>query len=311
MPVFNAQDTIQKAIESIFQQTHDNWELLILDDASTDDTLEKAEKFIYDSRVKIFRQDKSKGLLKSINFLLEQALGSYICFQMPQDYAHTQRLALQMNAFLDNSNLGLLSTAYYNITEQKEALAIASTAMSHKDILATLARKSPILFNTIMFRRSIFEKIGGLRVFFKDYAKADYDWLYLVAEKYECLHIENALYYHRCHNNRKAEINPTVFIGNKIVQYLAIQRREKGKDDLQNNQYQALNAYIQNLMKPYQKDPSLVYRKYAEDFMQHRLHASALWAAWQSICTAPNKIVNYKTYISCLRTSTLQKLIKS
>ena len=106
-------------------------------------------------------------------------------------------------------------------------------------------------------------------------------------------------------------MSPSVFIGNKIVQYLGVQRKEKGKDDLQNNQYQALNAHIQQLLVPFQKDPSLVYRKYAEDFMQHRLHASALWAAWQSICTSPSKIVNYRTYISCLRTSTLQKLIKS
>ena len=311
MPAYNAAAYITQAIESILAQTHENWELLIVEDASQDDTLDKIEKYIYDKRIKIFRQNKTLGLLKSINLLLNEALGSYICFQMPEDYAHPQRLALQLSTFMDQVQLGVLGTAYYKINTENTHQHTQIMPLSYKEIQAQMPKSCAMLFNTIMLKREIVQRLGGLRLFFKAYAKAEYDWIYLLSEKYECMNLQTPLYYARIDEKKNKDMRPNIFIGNKIVQYLAVQRREKGKDDLQNNQYHALNMHIQKLLNPFQKDPSLIYRKYAEDYLQHRLHANALWAAWQSICTAPNKIVNYRTYISCLRTTTLQKIIKS
>ena len=97
MSVFNAEDTIEDCVKSILNQTFDSFELLIVNDASTDNTHKLLEKFSKkDKRIKIFTNSKNIGLTKSLNFMLSKAKGKYIARQDADDISLPKRFEKQI-----------------------------------------------------------------------------------------------------------------------------------------------------------------------------------------------------------------------
>ena len=80
MPCYNSEKYLVEAISSIKEQTYYNWELLICNDSSTDNSLSIIKQFESD-KIKIFENKINKGYLKTCNFLFNQAQGDYITFQ--------------------------------------------------------------------------------------------------------------------------------------------------------------------------------------------------------------------------------------
>lgn len=97
MPAYNAENFIAESIESVLQQTYTNWELLIVDDGSTDNTKEIVERFCNkDSRVKYFYQQNGKQG-KARNLALAHAAGKYIAFLDADDVWLSRKLEIQLN----------------------------------------------------------------------------------------------------------------------------------------------------------------------------------------------------------------------
>jgi hypothetical protein len=97
MPAFNASATIADSINSVISQSHTNWELLIINDASTDETLSISHSFAEkDPRVKIFSQNQNQGVAKSRNLALEVRSGRYVCFLDSDDIWLANKLECQL-----------------------------------------------------------------------------------------------------------------------------------------------------------------------------------------------------------------------
>jgi len=97
MSVFNAEDTIEDCIKSILSQTFDSFELLIVNDASTDNTHKLLEKFSKeDKRIKVFINYENIGLTKSLNSILSKAKGKYIARQDADDISLPKRFEKQI-----------------------------------------------------------------------------------------------------------------------------------------------------------------------------------------------------------------------
>ncbi|MEO1199961.1 MAG: glycosyltransferase [Pseudomonadota bacterium] len=106
VPVFNASDFIEAAIESLLKQTHRNLEVIAVDDASTDDSWEKLEKLAAsDARLKISRNDQNLGAYPTRNHALANATGDVITVHDSDDWSHPQMIELQLKALLDNPGL--------------------------------------------------------------------------------------------------------------------------------------------------------------------------------------------------------------
>ncbi|MBE0651808.1 MAG: glycosyltransferase family 2 protein [Bacteroidales bacterium] len=103
-PTYNHADYIQQCVKSVLSQTYGNWELLILDDGSTDGTGEKIAPFLRDNRVKYFYQEnKGAGrLAENYNFLLSKAQGTYVTILEGDDYAEPGLLAAHHKAFAES-----------------------------------------------------------------------------------------------------------------------------------------------------------------------------------------------------------------
>ncbi len=95
MPAYNNEQYVKAAIQSVLAQTHRNWELLFIDDCSTDRTLEIAAGF-RDSRIRILRNEKNSGAALSRNRGLREARGKWIAFLDAEDWWHPEKLERQL-----------------------------------------------------------------------------------------------------------------------------------------------------------------------------------------------------------------------
>ena len=102
MPCFNAQATIKDSIDSILNQTYTNWELIIYDDASSDNTRLILDHYLrLDSRIRVNYNSINHGPGYSRNRAIEQSKGNYITFLDSDDMWHKNKLLVQLNFMLD------------------------------------------------------------------------------------------------------------------------------------------------------------------------------------------------------------------
>ena len=124
MSVFNDEANIENSMNSILSQTYKEFELLVLDDFSSDSTPKILNKFKHAARVKIYSNDKNIGLTKSLNFLIEQSTGMYIFRQDSDDYSLPSRFIKQLK-ILENTPFKVCTTRAFNIQTQKKFLELA------------------------------------------------------------------------------------------------------------------------------------------------------------------------------------------
>ena len=105
LPVYNGENHIQKCIDSILAQTHQNFELIISDNASTDSTPEICREYYKkDSRIKYFRQEKNLGLIENFNFVLLQARNDYFKWAAADDFLEPDFLEKNLQMLSNNNN---------------------------------------------------------------------------------------------------------------------------------------------------------------------------------------------------------------
>ena len=102
MPSYNTGRFLAKTLESVFGQTYENWELLLVDDASTDDTEEAVSPFLADPRVRFLKNETTRGAAESRNRALREAKGKYIAFLDSDDLWAPEKLEKQVRFLQEN-----------------------------------------------------------------------------------------------------------------------------------------------------------------------------------------------------------------
>ena len=137
MPAYNSERYIKKAVESVLFQTYTNWELLIIDDASSDGTY-KILSEISDDRIRIFRNETNQGVAYSRNLGAKKASGEWLAFLDSDDMWEFDKLELQL-IFATERNEGKLfftGSAFMNETgEQINYILHVPTKISMNEIL--------------------------------------------------------------------------------------------------------------------------------------------------------------------------------
>lgn len=125
LPAYNSESTIEATIESIVNQAYSSWELLVIDDGSTDATLEKITKISKkDSRIKSYKNGVNKGVAYTRNIGLFYSVGDYITFHDADDTSHPERLECQIAELLFNPSLEVVVCQYVRVNKQKEPFII-------------------------------------------------------------------------------------------------------------------------------------------------------------------------------------------
>lgn len=122
MPSWNTSNFMAESIQSVIDQTYENWELIIVDDCSTDNTDEVVAKFT-DKRIRYFKNEKNSGAALSRNRALREARGEWIAFLDSDDLWNSEKLEHQIN-FMNKHGYTLSYTEYEKIDEGSKPLQI-------------------------------------------------------------------------------------------------------------------------------------------------------------------------------------------
>ena len=178
MPVYNRVNVIGNAIDSILNQSYSNWELIIVDDGSTDGTRELLKTFT-DERIKIFFNENNMGVSNSRNRGLEKAKGDYVAYLDSDDLWDSRFMSSMVGAFIELPDADFIYSAQllYD-TYDSPPFAMRFGAFNK----SLLHNNNYIGINCFMYKRTIFDEIGGFNTNLN--RLVDYDLLLRIKNKF-------------------------------------------------------------------------------------------------------------------------------
>jgi glycosyltransferase involved in cell wall biosynthesis len=136
MPVWNSEATLSLTIHSLILQTYTNWELLLLDDGSSDATVAVARAF-QDTRIRIYSDSQRLGLAARLNQAIDYSHGVFFARLDADDIAYPNRLEIQVAFLLANQNIDLVGSAGMVFSNQGDPIGILPVQEAHEKICRT------------------------------------------------------------------------------------------------------------------------------------------------------------------------------
>jgi glycosyltransferase involved in cell wall biosynthesis len=150
MGVFNASATVASAIQSILDQTFTDFELIVIDDGSSDNTLEIIKGF-EDERIRVFNNDHNLGLAATLNFGINNAVGEFVGRMDADDLSLPDRFSAQLDFLTKHPRVGVVG----GWVRTKQTGKVWESPTQHEQIKATLLFNNPIFHPTVVFRKEI------------------------------------------------------------------------------------------------------------------------------------------------------------
>lgn len=217
MPIFNAQQYLTDAIDSIICQTFENFELILINDASTDKTLQIIHKYIKkDKRIRLINNNKNLQMAKSLNLAIKQAKSDLIARMDQDDISLPNRLEVQYAFMQANPNVAITGNDIIIIDEKDKVIGKRAYPTTSRGLKRILFRYSAFAHPTVMFRKSLFQKVNGYNP--DKHPCEDIDLWFRLGKEYEFASIPMSLLKYRIsltsgsHQNLKA----TEMIGLRI-----------------------------------------------------------------------------------------------
>jgi glycosyltransferase involved in cell wall biosynthesis len=194
LPTYNAKSHIGSCIDSLREQEFQDFEIIAIDDGSTDGTIEYLEDC---NDVRLFvRTDTDDGLPGALNYGIQRARGRYIARQDADDISYRERFAQQVNYLNENTSVALVGTAVDLLTP--EGSKRTTRVSPAEPTLDSLLEKNRFVHGSVMFRRDAVLDVGGYDSGFQ-YTE-DYDLWLRLANKYPVRNIRTPLYGLRVHD---------------------------------------------------------------------------------------------------------------
>ena len=193
MSVYNGERYLKEAIDSILNQTFTDFEFLIVNDGSTDASLEIIQS-CQDERIRLINNEQNIGLTKSLNKAMSQARGEYIARQDADDISLPNRFEEQIKYFDQHPEVALLGTSVYKIDEQGKVVGRITVPAKPG---GNLLKANQFSHGSTMFKREVVDRLGGYDELFR-YCQ-DYEFWGRIAKHYTVRNLTQPLYKLRFH----------------------------------------------------------------------------------------------------------------
>lgn len=226
MPVYNGEKYIRDSVNSILKQTYQDFELVIINDGSTDRT-----KFIIDQyaetypKVKVFHCEH-KGVSAAANFGMENSTGEYIARLDSDDKAVPERLAVQVKFLDEHPDIDLAGSYFkaFHVNGRVQDIVIAT---SNEELQRILPQYNQMGHSTIMMRRSVLDKVGMYDTSFT--LAEDYEFYLRVIEKGKIANIPQFLVYYRFHPEQATTRSTETQKAGERARQMARERKKKAE----------------------------------------------------------------------------------
>ncbi len=194
MNCYNVEKFIHKSIKSILLQSYKNFELIIFDDASKDQTL-KVIKSFKDKRIKFFKNKKHLGLGKSRIRAQKKIKGDYIAIADADDYNSKKRIEKQLKILMSDKNISMVCSWVKLVDINNRQIGQIKLDNDSKKIKENLVSKNILPHASIMYKKSIAKKVGWYSKNL-EYSQ-DYNLSLKLLKDYKCYIIKDFLAYAR------------------------------------------------------------------------------------------------------------------
>ena len=165
MPAFNVEKYIGEAVESILNQTFKDFELIIIDDASTDNTLSIAENYAKkDTRIIIVKNSKNLQIAVSLNKGINLAKSGIIARMDPDDISYPDRLRIQYEYIKRHPKIAVVGANMMIMNREGTVISKREYPTKSSELKKVMFRYSPFAHPVVMFRRQVFQEFGGYDV---------------------------------------------------------------------------------------------------------------------------------------------------
>ncbi len=207
MSVYNTEVFLEKAILSILNQQFKDYEFIMVDDASTDNSFEVIEKWRrVDDRIRVLRNEDRLGLTKSLNRTIAYACGEWIARQDADDISNENRLRLQLERLRKVPEIGLIGTRYQAMDRNEIPLYEMLLPLGDDQIEKWLRTTNCFCHGSVIFSKKLFNQLGGYPEkypFSQDYAL----WLRF-SSMTQLENLPEILYSRRIHEKSISNMNP-------------------------------------------------------------------------------------------------------
>lgn len=195
MGIYNCADTLEESINSIIEQTYTNIELIMCDDASTDNTYDIAKRYkeMYPDKIILIKNKKNSGLAFSLNHCLKYVTGEYIARQDGDDISVKERFETQVKFLEEHKEYDLVGTKM--ISFNQNGINGYNSVPFNEPTIPDLSKSTPFCHATIMARAAVYKNLNGYRV--NKYTKRCEDvdlWFRFFAKGYKGYNLDDALY---------------------------------------------------------------------------------------------------------------------
>lgn len=229
IPVWNGERYLRQTIDSILAQDLPNFELLVINDGSTDGTARILDEYSDEPRIRIHTQE-NQGLVGTRNCALRMASCDLLAFIDADDLAAPSRLSRQFAYLKTHPSVAALGSHIQCIDPEGRPLRILYYPTGPAEVASALMRHCAIAQPAVMIRRAAAIAVGGYRHAFK-YGAEDYDLWLRLSEHHEVDNLPEVLTYYRIHD---ASITHTHRADQLVAAFAAIcsaRRRRRGQSD--------------------------------------------------------------------------------
>jgi len=299
MPVYNASGFLVEAVNSIIDQTFTDWELIVVNDGSTDNSEAIIKKY-NDSRIKYYRNEKNEGLIYTLNKAIGLSNGKYIVRMDADDIALPERLQLQYDFLSRNKEYAMCGGNAIVINGEGDNIGKIVNLQSDEYLRIHLLFSVPFIHPSVMIRAGILKN----NLFDPAYKHAeDYELWCRIADDYKIANLNMNLLRYRWHNTnvsvlnqkKQDEVKDQIIIEQLKKIGLIPTREELDLHKITFNQYSAKDTVkkkepftnYQGLDKWFSK--IMLANKSSAKYNPDALIAY-LWSRWIVLCIAQKKV---------------------
>ena len=287
MSVYNGEKYLDEAIESILNQTYKDFEFIIINDGSTDKSLEIIEKYKNkDERIVLISRE-NRGLIASLNEGITKARGEYIARMDADDISLPKRFEEQVQ-FMKSENIDICGGNYLSINSDGSLFSLNLTPQSHELCTLSLVSKVPFAHPTVMMRKGFLDKYA-FKYGQSSFKKAeDLDlWMKMHEKGAKFGNVAELILKYRILENSLSKVNDK-----KIRQETAsilgefYLNNKKELEKILNKNFEYLNGEEESLLV------RAVYRIYLKKFKLNKLKLLKKFDKKTVVCTLLSEIVN-------------------
>lgn len=195
---FNNGRFIEEAIASIYEQSYSNWEIVVVDDASTDNSLEILEKYKSDTRIRIFINKENSGCGFTKRRCAELANGQICGFLDPDDQLCPNAIEIMVSNHNSHPECSLISSKYIYCNHLLKYIYVSAAQRAIPENTDYLHFNGGAVHHFATFKKRFYDKTNGIDPVFK--RAVDQDLYYRLEEVGKLHFVDEALYKYRIHN---------------------------------------------------------------------------------------------------------------